>query len=168
MPVRIVIIGGGASGLAAAITAARQDADVTILEHKGIDEIRNTDTLSATIYEEIYRVNQQNRCSSQLYLLDSNGELLWSVSDGGMDFLLQPEYRQWGILRQIRQNPENVSTYFQNGYWCMGCAVLDKGGRFLGYMVVGLSQQECAGMLTGIYRQFAITGKISSPAELGL
>lgn len=34
MPVRIVIIGGGASGLAAAITAARQDADVTILEHK--------------------------------------------------------------------------------------------------------------------------------------
>ena len=34
MPVRIVIIGGGASGLAAAITAAGQDADVTILEHK--------------------------------------------------------------------------------------------------------------------------------------
>lgn len=128
-----------------------------LIEQKGIDEIRNTDTLSATIYEEIYRVNQQNRCSSQLYLLDSNGELLWSVSDGGMDFLLQPEYRQWGILRQIRQNPDSVSTYFQNGYWCMGRAVLNKSGRFLGYMVVGLSQQECAGMLTGINRQYAIT-----------
>ena len=128
-----------------------------LIEQKGIDEIRNTDTLSATIYEEIYRVNQQNRCSSQLYLLDSNGELLWSVSDGGMDFLLQPEYRQWGILRQIRQNQDSVSTYFQNGYWCMGRAVLDKSGRFLGYMVVGLSQQECAGMLAGINRQYAIT-----------
>ena len=128
-----------------------------LIEQKGIDEIRNTDTLSAAIYEEIYRVNQQNRCSSQLYLLDSNGELLWSVSDGDMDFLLQPEYRQWGILRQIQQNPESVSTYFQNGYWCMGRAVLNKSGRFLGYMVVGLSQQECTGMLTGINRQYAIT-----------
>lgn len=47
-----------------------------LIEQKGIDAIRNTDTLSAAIYEEIYRVNQQNRCSSLLYLLDSNGELL--------------------------------------------------------------------------------------------
>lgn len=34
MPVKVVIIGGGASGLAAAVTAAARGADVTILEHK--------------------------------------------------------------------------------------------------------------------------------------
>lgn len=39
----------------------------------------------------------------------------------------------------------------------MGRVVLNKSGRFLGYMVVGLSQQECVGMLTGINRQYAIT-----------
>ena len=34
MPVKVVIIGGGASGLTAAVTAAQRGADVTILEHK--------------------------------------------------------------------------------------------------------------------------------------
>lgn len=43
---------------------------------EGYEDLLNPDTLSAAIYEEIYRVNQQNRCSSQLYLIDSNGELL--------------------------------------------------------------------------------------------
>lgn len=34
MPLKIIIIGGGASGLASAIAAARKGAEVTILEHK--------------------------------------------------------------------------------------------------------------------------------------
>lgn len=112
------------------------------------------------IYEIIYAADRSNRCSSQVYLLDDKGALIWSVEDADMDFLLQPEYRQWGILRMIRQQPETLSTYIQNDFLCMGQGILDENGKFLGYLVVGIPGRECADILSGINRKYAITDEM--------
>lgn len=112
------------------------------------------------IYEIIYAADRSNRCSSQVYLLDDKGALIWSVEDADMDFLLQPEYQQWGILRMIRQQPEMLSTYIQNDFLCMGQGILDENGKFLGYLVVGIPGRECADILSGINRKYAITDEM--------
>lgn len=112
------------------------------------------------IYEIIYAADRSNRCSSQVYLLDDKCELIWSVEDADMDFLLQPEYQQWGILRMIRQQPETLSTYIQNDFLCMGQGILDENGKFLGYLVVGIPGKECADILSGINRKYAITDEM--------
>lgn len=112
------------------------------------------------IYEIIYAADRSNRCSSQVYLLDDKGALIWSVEDADMDFLLQPEYQQWGILRMIRQQPETLSTYIQNDFLCMGQGILDENGKFLGYLVVGILGRECADILSGINRKYAITDEM--------
>ena len=112
------------------------------------------------IYEIIYAADRSNRCSSQVYLLDDEGALIWSVEDADMDFLLQPEYQQWGILRMIRQQPETLSTYIQNDFLCMGQGILDENGKFLGYLVVGIPGRECADILSGINRKYAITDEM--------
>lgn len=112
------------------------------------------------IYEIIYAVDRSNRCSSQVYLLDGKGALIWNVEDADMDFLLQPEYQQWGILRMIRQQPETLSTYIQNDFLCMGQGILDENGKFLGYLVVGIPGRECADILSGINRKYAITDEM--------
>ena len=112
------------------------------------------------IYEIIYAADRSNRCSSQVYLLDDKGALIWSVEDADMDFLLQPEYQQWGILRMIRQQPETLSTYIQNDFLCMGQGILDENGKFLGYLVVGIPGSECADILSGINRKYAITDEM--------
>ena len=112
------------------------------------------------IYEIIYAADRSNRCSSQVYLLDDKGALIWSVEDADMDFLLQPEYQQWGILRMIRQQPETLSTYIQNDFLCMGQGILDENGKFLGYLVVGIPGRECADILSGINRKYAITDEM--------
>lgn len=112
------------------------------------------------IYEIIYAADRSNRCSSQVYLLDDKGALIWSVEDADMDFLLQPEYQQWGILRMIRQQPEILSTYIQNDFLCMGQGILDENGKFLGYLVVGIPGRECADILSGINRKYAITDEM--------
>lgn len=112
------------------------------------------------IYEIIYAADRSNRCSSQVYLLDDKGALIWNVEDADMDFLLQPEYQQWGILRMIRQQPETLSTYIQNDFLCMGQGILDENGKFLGYLVVGILGRECADILSGINRKYAITDEM--------
>lgn len=112
------------------------------------------------IYEIIYAADRSNRCSSQVYLLDDKGALIWNVEDADMDFLLQPEYQQWGILRMIRQQPETLSTYIQNDFLCMGQGILDENGKFLGYLVVGIPGRECADILSGINRKYAITDEM--------
>lgn len=112
------------------------------------------------IYEIIYAADRSNRCSSQVYLLDDKGALIWNVEDADMDFLLQPEYQQWGILRMIRQQPETLSTYIQNDFLCMGQGILDENGKFLGYLVVGITGRECADILSGINRKYAITDEM--------
>ena len=112
------------------------------------------------IYEIIYAADRSNRCSSKVYLLDDKGALIWSVEDADMDFLLQPEYQQWGILRMIRQQPEMLSTYIQNDFLCMGQGILDENGKFLGYLVVGIPGRECADILSGINRKYAITDEM--------
>ena len=112
------------------------------------------------IYEIIYAADRSNRCSSQVYLLDDKGALIWNVEDADMDFLLQPEYQQWGILRMIRQQPEMLSTYIQNDFLCMGQGILDENGKFLGYLVVGIPGRECADILSGINRKYAITDEM--------
>lgn len=112
------------------------------------------------IYEIIYAADRSNRCSSQVYLLDDKGALIWSVEDADMEFLLQPEYQQWGILRMIRQQPETLSTYIQNDFLCMGQGILDENGKFLGYLVVGISGRECADIFSGINRKYAITDEM--------
>ena len=112
------------------------------------------------IYEIIYAADRSNRCSSQVYLLDGKGALIWNVEDADMDFLLQPEYQQWGILRMIRQQPETLSTYIQNDFLCMGQGILDENGKFLGYLVVGIPGRECADILSGINRKYAITDEM--------
>ena len=112
------------------------------------------------IYEIVYAADRSNRCSSQVYLLDDKGALIWSVEDADMDFLLQPEYQQWGILRMIRQQPEMLSTYIQNDFLCMGQGILDENGKFLGYLVVGIPGRECADILSGINRKYAITDEM--------
>lgn len=112
------------------------------------------------IYEIIYAADRSNRCSSQVYLLDDKGALIWNVEDADMDFLLQPEYQQWGILRMIRQQPEMLSTYIQNDFLCMGQGILDENGKFLGYLVVGIPCRECADILSGINRKYAITDEM--------
>lgn len=112
------------------------------------------------IYEIIYAADRSNRCSSQVYLLDDKGALIWNVEDADMDFLLQPEYQQWGILRMIRQQPETLSTYIQNDFLCMGQGILDENGKFLGYLVVGIPDRECADILSGINRKYAITDEM--------
>ena len=112
------------------------------------------------IYEIIYAADRSNRCSSQVYLLDDKGALIWNAEDADMDFLLQPEYQQWGILRMIRQQPEMLSTYIQNDFLCMGQGILDENGKFLGYLVVGIPGRECADILSGINRKYAITDEM--------
>lgn len=112
------------------------------------------------IYEIIYAADRSNRCSSQVYLLDDKGALIWNVEDADMDFLLQPEYQQWGILRMIRQQPETLSTYIQNDFLCMGQGILDENGKFLGYLVAGIPGRECADILSGINRKYAITDEM--------
>lgn len=112
------------------------------------------------IYEIIYAADRSNRCSSQVYLLDDKGALIWNVEDADMDFLLQPEYQQWGILRMIRQQPEMLSTYIQNDFLCMGQGILDENGKFLGYLVVGIPGRKCADILSGINRKYAITDEM--------
>ena len=112
------------------------------------------------IYEAIYAADRSNRCSSQVYLLDDVGELIWSVEDADMDFLLQPEYQQWGILRMIRQQPETLSIYIQNDFLCMGQGILDESGKFHGYLVVGIPGKECADVFSGINRKYAVTDEM--------
>lgn len=125
------------------------------------DLVKDEPTQKITdIYEIIYAADRSNRCSSQVYLLDDKCELIWSVEDADMDFLLQPEYQQWGILRMIRQQPETLSTYIQNDFLCMGQGILDENGKFLGYLVVGIPGKECADILSGINRKYAITDEM--------
>ena len=95
-----------------------------------------------------------------MYLLDGKGALIWNVEDADMDFLLQPEYQQWGILRMIRQQPETLSTYIQNDFLCMGQGILDENGKFLCYLVVVIPSRECADILSGINRKYAITDEM--------
>lgn len=125
------------------------------------DLVKDEPTQKITdIYEIIYVADRSNRCSSQVYLLDDKGALIWNVEDADMDFLLQPEYQQWGILRMIRQQPEMLSTYIQNDFLCMGQGILDENGKFLGYLVVGIPGRECADILSGINRKYAITDEM--------
>ena len=128
-----------------------------LIGSKSLETIASSQTISSDIYEVIYAADRDNRCSSQVYLLDADGGLIWSVADAAMDFLLKPEYLQWGILRMIRQEPDAFSCYMQNDFLCMGKGIVDEAGRFLGFLVVGIPKEECAGIFSGISRQYAIT-----------
>lgn len=92
----------------------------------GISGNEFSDTLKAALYEKAYKLGRDSGCQGNLYILDGNQRVLFSFGDTIPKFLVNPEYRHWGILRGISEQPQETIFQLQEGTLFIGRAVSDK------------------------------------------
>ena len=84
-----------------------------------------SDTTKASVYEKVYKAGRDSGCEGNVYILDKRQNLLFAFGDEVPDFLVKPEYRHWGILRSIMEQPEVTQIQVQNKMLCMGTSIAE-------------------------------------------
>lgn len=79
-------------------------------------------TNNSDIYRELYKLNIDNGIESSFYILDKEQNVLFEFGEDVPDIFVLPEYKDWGILKQIKNNPGINYVTVQDGKLCIGNA----------------------------------------------
>ena len=120
-----------------------------------------------------YQVAKTTGCKGNLYLLNTGGTVLISSTNEIPEYLVNPEYQNWGILRKLKEiqdegivkeglevkTSQYVISLEENGQnLCIGTDIKN-GDTTLGYLIIVIPQQEIQQLMSGISRQFMVTNE---------
>lgn len=111
-----------------------------------------SDATKAKLYEKVYQVGRESECQGNLYILDEHQQILFAFDERIPAFLINPEYAQWGILRSLGEEQEEVVIRLQESVLCIGKAIKDKG-----YVVVIIPKEKLKELFGAQSQQFVIT-----------
>lgn len=110
------------------------------------------------IRRDMYSLNQKTGYPSDLYIYDINLNSILPNGNSQTDFKLGQSKFNWGIFREINDNPQNISiklTSSENRILCIGRGVLDQGD-LLGYVLVTIDMEEFQKLISTVAPQIMI------------
>ena len=111
-----------------------------------------SDTAKAKLYQKAYQMGRESECQGNLYILDECQQILFAFDERIPAFLVNPEYAQWGMLRSLGEEQEEVVMQLQESVLCIGKAIKDKG-----YVVITISKENVKELFEVQGHQFVVT-----------
>lgn len=123
-----------------------------------ITEPINTGKL-VDIRRSMYKLLAETEYFAKLYILDEDMNSVLSDYNHMPGFLLDKTCYDWGILREIREKPQDISLKLateQGRILCIGTGI-QKKGELVGYIIVTIPADEFRLLLTQVSPQTIIT-----------
>lgn len=123
-----------------------------------ITEGINTDKL-VEIRRGMYQLSSETNCSANLYILDKELKSVLPDYRDMAPFLIDPSCYKWGIIREISEDPQNISIKLaqeDTRVLCIGSGI-QKSGKLVGYVVITIPANEFQLLLTQVSPQTMIT-----------
>ncbi len=133
--------------------ASNLSKDVTL-----ITEPINTDKL-VEIRRSMYKLFAETEYFAKLYILDEELNSVLSDNNHMPGFLVDNSCYDWGIIREIREKPQDISIKLateEGRILCIGTGIQNEGS-LVGYIVVTIPADEFRLLLTQVSPQTVIT-----------
>jgi len=133
--------------------ASNLSKDVTL-----ITEPINTDKL-VEIRRSMYKLFAETEYFAKLYILDEELNSVLSDNNHMPGFLVDNSCYDWGIIREIREKPQDISIKLateEGRILCIGTGIQNQGS-LVGYIIVTIPADEFRLLLTQVSPQTGIT-----------
>ncbi|WP_312102194.1 histidine kinase [Lachnoclostridium sp.] len=133
--------------------ASNLSKDVTL-----ITEPINTDKL-VEIRRSMYKLFAETEYFAKLYILDEELNSVLSDNNHMPGFLVDNSCYDWGIIREIREKPQDISIKLateEGRILCIGTGIQNQGS-LVGYIIVTIPADEFRLLLTQVSPQTVIT-----------
>ncbi|WP_097013985.1 sensor histidine kinase [Anaerocolumna aminovalerica] len=107
------------------------------------------------IRRSMYKLFAETKYSAKLYILDEELNSVLSDYNNMPGFLIDNSCYDWGIIREIRENPQDISIKLateEGRILCIGTSI-QKQGELAGYIVVTIPADEFRLLLTQVSPQ---------------
>lgn len=94
-----------------------------------LEEMQNKSTESE-LYEILYQLKNSCHYQSNFYILNEKQETQFAFGSETPGFLVKPEYVNWGILKQMQEEPGKFSITVQDGILCIGKLIECANGNY--------------------------------------